>query len=281
MTSKFSARSGGKRPYEWQLDVAEAFLLGLDCVVVAGTGAGKTIPYLLPLLLPETAHKTIPVISPLKSLQRDQANRFRKVGVSAVAANGDTWTASLRQEISNSKHRALFLGPEMCIKHVEARETLRAMGLADRLVGFVVDEAHCISQWGGEFRPEYSQLSTLRTLVPQRRAPIAAFLATMVPDILAEIEESLLINPDTSFYLNLGNNRPNIYQQVFTMENSKDFAALDALLPLQSVSCAAEIPKTLIFANSRRMTLHIWSHLCHQLRLPTTGRLPIAFLHAY
>ena len=72
MTSRFSSRSGGKRPYEWQLDVAEAFLLGLDCVVVAGTGAGKTIPYLLPLLLPETAQKMMPVISPLKSLQRDQ-----------------------------------------------------------------------------------------------------------------------------------------------------------------------------------------------------------------
>ena len=155
------------------------------------------------------------------------------------------------------------------------------MGLADQLIGFVVDEAHCISQWGGEFRPEYSQLSILRTLVPQRRAPIAAFSATMAPGVLAEVEESLLINRDAAYYLNLGNNRPNIYQQVSTLENSNDFAALNALLPLRSVSCAADIPKTLIFANTRRMTLHIWSHLCQQLRLPTVGRLPIAFLHAY
>ncbi|KAI1781915.1 P-loop containing nucleoside triphosphate hydrolase protein [Ganoderma leucocontextum] len=281
MSDKFSACTDGKKPYEWQLDVAEAFLLGLDCVVIAGTGTGKTIPYLLPLLLPENAKRTISVVSPLKALQRDQAARFRNLGVSAVAVNGDTWTKSLQQEIANASHCALFFGPEMCLKHTEARETLRAVGLKDGFVGFVVDEAHCISQWGGDFRPDYSQLSALRTFIPQRRAPIAAFSATMAPGVITEVETSLLIDPETSFYLNLGNNRPNIYQQVFALENSKDFPALDALLPLHSVSRAAEIPKTIIFANSRRMTLHIWSYLCRQLRLPLVGRLPVAFLHAY
>ncbi|PIL28157.1 transporter [Ganoderma sinense ZZ0214-1] len=144
-----------------------------------------------------------------------------------------------------------------------------------------MDEAHCISQWGGDFRPDYSQLSVLRTFVPQRRAPIAAFSATMAPGVISEVEESLLINPATSFYLNLGNNRANIYLQVFALENSLDFAALDALLPLGTVSRAADVPKTIIFANSRRMTLRIWSYLCEKLRLPVAGRLPIAFLHAY
>ncbi|PIL35264.1 transporter [Ganoderma sinense ZZ0214-1] len=281
MSDRFSSCTDGKKPYKWQLDVAEAFLLGLDCVVIAGTGAGKTIPYLLPLLLPESAKRTIPVISPLKALQRDQATRFRNLGVSAVPVNRDTWSKSLQEEIVNSSHRALFIGPEMCLQHAGARETLRAVGLADGFMGFVVDEAHCISQWGGDFRPDYSQLSVLRTFVPQRRAPIAAFSATMAPGVISEVEESLLINPATSFYLNLGNNRANIYLQVFALENSLDFAALDALLPLGTVSRAADVPKTIIFANSRRMTLRIWSYLCEKLRLPVAGRLPIAFLHAY
>jgi ATP-dependent helicase YprA (DUF1998 family) len=70
MTDLFKARSEGKIPYDWQLDVAEAILLGLDSVVIAGTGSGKTIPFMLPLLTdPE---KLVLIISPLKVLQRDQ-----------------------------------------------------------------------------------------------------------------------------------------------------------------------------------------------------------------
>jgi ATP-dependent helicase YprA (DUF1998 family) len=65
----FSEQSGFK-PYGWQLDVAEAILLGLDCVVIAGTGSGKTIPFMLPLLL--HPDKMALIISPLKVLQRDQ-----------------------------------------------------------------------------------------------------------------------------------------------------------------------------------------------------------------
>ncbi|KDQ56801.1 hypothetical protein JAAARDRAFT_131803, partial [Jaapia argillacea MUCL 33604] len=64
----------GKSPYPWQLDVAEAFILGLDAVVIAGTGAGKTMPFIMPLLLKEWQNKTIGIISPLKALQRDQVS---------------------------------------------------------------------------------------------------------------------------------------------------------------------------------------------------------------
>ena len=70
LESNFSERSGFK-PYEWQLDVAEAILLGLDCVVIAGTGSGKTIPFMLPLLLHPDKMALI-IVSPLKVLQQDQ-----------------------------------------------------------------------------------------------------------------------------------------------------------------------------------------------------------------
>ena len=66
--------SSGKTAYEWQLDTAEALLLGLDTVVVAGTGSGKTIPCMLPFFLPEYSDKVVLVISPLKALQRDQVS---------------------------------------------------------------------------------------------------------------------------------------------------------------------------------------------------------------
>ena len=70
LSNLVSERCNGKQPYPWQLDTAEALLLGLDAVVIAGTGAGKTLPFMMPLLLDK--EKKILVISPLKALQRDQ-----------------------------------------------------------------------------------------------------------------------------------------------------------------------------------------------------------------
>ncbi|KAJ6539757.1 hypothetical protein B0H19DRAFT_1003355 [Mycena capillaripes] len=76
-----------KLPYDWQIDVAEALILGLDAVVIAGTGAGKTIPFTMPLLLHR--EKFVLIISPLKVLQEDQAARFEAIGLAAAAVNGD------------------------------------------------------------------------------------------------------------------------------------------------------------------------------------------------
>jgi ATP-dependent helicase YprA (DUF1998 family) len=100
-----------KPPYEWQIDVSEALVLGLDAVVIAGTGAGKTMPFMMPLLLHR--EKFVLVISPLKILQEDQvraliillslslivwqAKRFKKMGLNAAAVNGDTYSRQLSE----------------------------------------------------------------------------------------------------------------------------------------------------------------------------------------
>lgn len=102
---EFSAHNAGMQAYPWQVDVAEALLLGLDCTVIAGTGAGKTMPFVMPLFI-ETK-KIIIIISPLNALEEDQvmnhplilkhelivlqASRFKKMGFSAVAINGETY----------------------------------------------------------------------------------------------------------------------------------------------------------------------------------------------
>ena len=101
----------GKRPYEWQLDVAEALLLGVDSVVIAGTGMGKTLPFVMPLLFNPKSHMLI--ISPLKALQHDQVGfksemlfnllipvqqrRFRKMGISAIEVNDETWSPKVKE----------------------------------------------------------------------------------------------------------------------------------------------------------------------------------------
>ena len=74
MATEFLRRSKGKMARRWQLDAAESLLLGLDTVVIAGTGAGKTTPYMLPLFLPETKGRVLVVVEPLIHLQRDQVS---------------------------------------------------------------------------------------------------------------------------------------------------------------------------------------------------------------
>lgn len=74
LSDRFKAVFLGRAPYDWQLDVAEALLLGLDCIAIAGTGAGKTMPFIMPLLADKTGKKMVIIISPLNVLEYDQVS---------------------------------------------------------------------------------------------------------------------------------------------------------------------------------------------------------------
>ncbi|PCH42570.1 hypothetical protein WOLCODRAFT_152604 [Wolfiporia cocos MD-104 SS10] len=103
LTAEFKRIFGpDEAPYDWQLDVTEAILLGLDAIVIAGTGAGKTMP----LLLDEQRNKMILILSPLNELEKDQAERFERMGLKATPVNGETWSNALAQEIKARKHRS-------------------------------------------------------------------------------------------------------------------------------------------------------------------------------
>ena len=114
LKDELSSRTNGLEAYEWQVDVAEAIILGLDCTVIAGTGAGKTLPFAMPLFV--LSKKIALVISPLNALEEDQvsclkqiqehlsifqqAARFQKMGLTAVAVNGETYTSELHKVCS-------------------------------------------------------------------------------------------------------------------------------------------------------------------------------------
>ncbi|KAJ7200095.1 hypothetical protein GGX14DRAFT_372535 [Mycena pura] len=92
LRNEFNQRNDGMVAHEWQIDMGEALVLGLDCSLIAGTGAGKTMPF-VPLF--EESDKIIIIISPLNTLEVDQLSfisRFRKMGLSAVAVHGDTYS---------------------------------------------------------------------------------------------------------------------------------------------------------------------------------------------
>jgi ATP-dependent helicase YprA (DUF1998 family) len=97
ISNEFKRIFEGQAPYGWQVDITDAILLGVDTTVIAGTGSGKTIPFILPLLAKERKNKMVLIISPLKELQKDQVSRFEKMGFTATALNQDTWSTEIEQ----------------------------------------------------------------------------------------------------------------------------------------------------------------------------------------
>ncbi|KAJ7149091.1 P-loop containing nucleoside triphosphate hydrolase protein [Mycena filopes] len=272
-----------KKPaYEWQIDVSEAIVLGLDAVVIAGTGAGKTIPFMMPLLLDRS--KFVLVISPLKILQEDQAKRFRKMGLKAAAVNADTYTrelqkAQLGQDLLTQTHNAILTSPEMCFEHQEFRKYLRDDQTGKRIRAIIIDEAHCASQWGGDFRPHYALLHRLRALLPVG-TPILATSATLGASALTEVCSGLDLNLRKAFFVNRGNDRPNITPNVVHMNSSKDYDAIFPHLPdPAAVTSIADFPKTIVFANAVKKTQVI----CRNIRRRYAPELrgAIDFLHSH
>ncbi|KAF7289543.1 Bloom syndrome [Mycena chlorophos] len=157
--------------------------------------------------------------------------------------------------------QAVFSSPEMCLKHLGFRKWLKSDTAIDSFSGSILDEAHCIPQWSAEFRKLYGQLDALRSLFPLN-SPFQAVSATLTPDDVYTVAHTLKIDLSDAYFINLGNDRPNITPAVVHMKSSEDFAALDALLPAQEdVHTANDIPKTLIFTNSIKLTHRIVSYL--------------------
>jgi len=137
----------------------------------------------------------------------------------------------------------------------------------------VVDEAHCIKQWGAEFRKHYTSLETLRSFVP-RGVPVLATSATMPPETLEHVRSILGMNTERLFHLNLGNDRHNIVPLVWPMEGgASNLAALDFVV------CGRDHPlRTIIYFNNKRLTMRA----CNYLRklLPPSQAHTVDVLHA-
>ncbi len=154
------------------------------------TGGGKSLCYQLPAVI---LQKTAVVVSPLIALMQDQAAHLAQIGIPAAAINSMQSASERRQvmeKAARGEYRLLYLSPE----RLAAGNTFD--WLAKVPVGFfAVDEAHCISQWGHEFRPDYRQLSRLRTSFP--RLPIAAFTASATRQVRHDILKQLQMrDPD-------------------------------------------------------------------------------------
>jgi len=167
--------------------VVESLLGGHDICVVMPTGGGKSLCYQLPALV---LGKTAIVISPLIALMQDQSAQLAQMGIPAAVLNSSLESAEqsrIMQKARAGQYRLLYLSPERL-----AREDTVGWLRGVPISFFAIDEAHCISEWGHEFRPEYRQLSRLRSAFPDR--PIAAFTASATRrvrhDILGQLQLS-------------------------------------------------------------------------------------------
>jgi ATP-dependent DNA helicase RecQ len=170
--------------------IVGSLLDGHDVCVVMPTGGGKSLCYQLPAL---ALGKTAIVVSPLIALMQDQAAQLAQMGIPAAVLNsmmGGDEQARVMRRARDGEFRLLYLSPERLARG-DTIEWLRAVPVAF----FAIDEAHCISEWGHEFRPEYRHLSRLRTHFPDR--PIAAFTASATRRVRHDILNQLqLRDPD-------------------------------------------------------------------------------------
>ncbi|MBL9076782.1 MAG: DNA helicase RecQ [Planctomycetes bacterium] len=178
-----------------QREAIDAALDGRDALVVLPTGGGKSLCYQLPALVQD---RLVVVVSPLIALMQDQVAGLRLQGVPAAAVHGNLSAdarAELRQLAADGSLRLLFVAPERLF-HAEFLRWLQSRDVA----AFAIDEAHCISQWGHDFRPEYRRLAELRDTFPG--VPFQAYTATATPrvrdDIVAQLRlaaPAVLVGP--------------------------------------------------------------------------------------
>jgi ATP-dependent DNA helicase RecQ len=181
--------------------IIRSVVAGRDVCVIMPTGGGKSLCYQLTAAISE---KTVVVISPLIALMKDQVVQLEQMGIPAALLNssltGGEQSAVMRKAKAGG-YRLLYLSPERL-----AREDTVGWLRTVPLSLFAIDEAHCISEWGHEFRPEYRQLRRLRENFPD--VPIAAFTASATQRVRHDIVEQLKFQKADKYIASF--HRPNL-----------------------------------------------------------------------
>ena len=197
---------------EGQKSLIDAALRGRDCIGLMPTGSGKSLCFQLPaLFLP---HATV-VVSPLISLMLDQETKLAEQGVSVANLNSTISLRNVRKaykQIAAGKIRLIYVTPER-LEDESFRKVLQAAGVSL----LVVDEAHCISQWGHDFRPAYLNIATAAELLGN--PPVMALTATATDDIVAEMSKQLHLRDPV--LVRLGIDRPNLAFKVIATVSEK------------------------------------------------------------
>ena len=203
-----------------QEEIINHVLLRKDSLVLMPTGGGKSICFQIPALMMEG---TAIVVSPLISLMKDQVEALRANGIAAEAlnsANDETANRQIAERCLRGDIKLLYISPERLMTEMRLMRTMLKVSL------FAIDEAHCISQWGHDFRPEYTQLGNLHELFPN--VPIMALTATADKITKADIIEQLHLKEPEIFISSF--DRPNL-----SLDVRRGYAAREKLRTILSL----------------------------------------------
>lgn len=201
-----------------QLEAIDATLSGKDVFILMPTGGGKSLCYQLPATVQcgKTQGVTV-VVSPLLSLMEDQVTALQDKGINAVLLNGEIpyeerreIMRTLRHERGSHSINLLYVTPEMLNKSNATLEMLNHLFSTGQFARLVIDEAHCVSQWGHDFRPDYKELGILRNRFPG--IPLMALTATATENVREDVLVNL--NIATAVVLKQSFNRPNLRYEV-------------------------------------------------------------------
>jgi ATP-dependent DNA helicase RecQ len=213
MSRTMSELFGIKRLRAGQEDVMRSIVAGRNTLAIMPTGAGKSLCYQLPALhLPGT---TI-VVSPLISLMKDQVDKLQEVGVWATQLNSALTEREQRESVEEIERREsefVFTTPER-LTSPEFLDSLRG----SKIDFVVIDESHCISEWGHDFRPAYLALGP--AIKALGSPPVLALTATATPEVVADIQKQLGLSQME--VINTGIHRPNLQYEVLRVTNEAE-----------------------------------------------------------
>ncbi|OJZ79681.1 hypothetical protein ASPFODRAFT_54801, partial [Aspergillus luchuensis CBS 106.47] len=246
-----------------QLEAINATLGGKDTFVLMPTGGGKSLCYQLPAVVTtgSTSGTTV-VVSPLLSLMEDQVQHLRRLKVRAVVLNSETppdtrnrILGSLFAEQTTEEYiELLYITPEMINNSPRLLQILEQLHRSRKLARLVVDEAHCVSQWGHDFRPDYKALGSLRARFPG--VPLIALTATATENVKVDITHNLKMEGCEIFTQSF--NRPNLTYEVRSKVKGRKLIGRIA----ETISSTYKNQSGIVYCLSRRTCETVAKDLC-------------------